>query len=291
MKILYYLKRNILLICGFIIIIISMIYINNYFVEKAFIKECIELCYKDIYNYMAQEDSKIYFGHYEVCFGVEKRSLASIFYTDFIINDNYIIKFVEGLNWQEIITINNGNITNIITFVRQEYITYIKIQEIDFTFNLLQNTNIEEIKQNSTIFLQNYIKESKLAALLGKDHLLDTFITNIIENVNWDLYIRTIEFQNKQFTTLIEILHDKIQNLWLLKAQEEKFKFDNILKRRLFIRNFMDYISSTFAYYTIQYFVLNFKLYSQNVIGNSSKHIDYFKVILDIFKSIYKYFK
>jgi hypothetical protein len=40
-----------------------------YFIFVVFIRECIESCFKDIYNYMKQEDSKIYFGHFDVRIG------------------------------------------------------------------------------------------------------------------------------------------------------------------------------------------------------------------------------
>lgn len=49
----------------------SFILFNTYvyYKERIYINYCIEQCYNDIYNYVRQEDSKIYFGHYSVHIG------------------------------------------------------------------------------------------------------------------------------------------------------------------------------------------------------------------------------
>ena len=215
--------------------IIIMYNINNYYQEKAFINHCIEFCFTDIYNYMTQEDSKNYFGSYNVRFGTETKPLLTIFYNDFIINKQYIITYLNNLNWDKIIINNKGNINAIITDIRQQYIMYIREEENNFTRQLLENTNLDNIKETLVNLLQIYGKNLDLNPLQKAIATCNAFITNVIEDINWNLYIRTAEFQNKDYLTLFEIFQNKVQevnisrDIYLLTLKEflicDSFKF------------------------------------------------------------------
>ena len=108
----------------------KIFYMNE--LQEIIINYLIEFCLEDIYHYMRQEDSAIYFGQYNVRFGTKKIQLLSIFYNDYIINENNIRTYLNTINWSDIIINYKGNIDSIIIDVREGYINYTKIQEISF---------------------------------------------------------------------------------------------------------------------------------------------------------------
>ena len=63
---------------------------------------------------MSQEDSKIYFGHYYVKIGDKEILLISAFFCDFITNKEFIMNYLENINWSYIITTNKYDLNNII---------------------------------------------------------------------------------------------------------------------------------------------------------------------------------
>lgn len=218
-------KKGIILIT--IIILNIVIYkIYHYCEEKAFIKYCVESCCKDIYNYMIQDDSARYYGYYNVYLGKESGLLISKFYNECIINKEYIKTYVTTLDWYSILINNKKDIVTIINIVRENYIEYIKLEENMYTSNLLKNTTLEETRKTLFIFLQNYITMLNIFTESDIKFIINKLIPQIIEKMDCNLYIRTFEFQNKDYSTLINML-DSIINDYLI--QKDNY-YDNLRK-------------------------------------------------------------
>lgn len=208
-----HLKKILLITLG--CIILSFMLYSSYisYQEKVFINYCIEMCLHDIYNYVTQEDSKIFYGTYTVHIDTEKTSLASVFYKDYIVDKKYIMIYLETLAWKDIILVNNGNTTNIQIDVRQCYIDYIKIQENAYTLNLLQNIDLITTKEFIKNILQMYVENLNINTIKKEIIISDTFITEFLESIEWNVYIRTVEFRDNDFKTIIKFYYNKIQNI------------------------------------------------------------------------------
>ena len=169
--------------------------------EQIFIKNCMEDCLKDIYGYMTDNINKNYYGYLKIYMGNEKYLMLSSYY-ETIINKENIESYIKSLNWQEIITMKKKNIAAIKEYVIEGYTEHIKKLEEIYTLNILINTDVEEIKRNIKNILKIYT---------GNIINSDEFITKFLNNIDWNLYLRTMEFKNKTYIKLVEIFYKKAQ--------------------------------------------------------------------------------
>lgn len=246
------LKRYILLILSFMIISIFIYYIFVYYKEKAFIRSCLESCYHDIYYYVRQEDSKRFLGQYPVRIGTEKILLLSSYYNDYIINKENIMLYLEGLNWKDIILSNKHNICDITEDVRNGYINYIQLKEQNYTLELLQNIDIKKTKEMIANVLYILGENLELNPLHKATVTSNVFIMNILENIDWNLYIRTVEFKKAEFTTLIKFYYEHINIIEQIFNNNSNFS-----QLYPFIRNsLLIYIIVVNLLYTIPAFIV-----------------------------------
>ena len=277
-------KRILLILL--ILMIIGMYYIKIY-QDQMFIEMCIKVCVEDLYHYMIQEDSKLYFGHSRICIGKEELHLLTTFYTDYIINKVYITTFLENLNWKEIININQESIINIKEYVREIYVDYIRKQENMYILELLINTNIEELKEK---ILQAYYDNLNITPGEKEKIISNIVIWNILETIDLRLYITTTECQDQTFSTLINIFYDQIKTIISLKNMINEDIYE---QRRLLIQSYMDPIIRYINALVLKQFI-NFYdiLLAKKSIILISKNIPpkdaYYKAILFIINYIIK---
>src|ERR1700753_1182978 len=206
-------KQLILIIVLISIVIICSILMHKYYTyneEQIFIKNCIEDCLKDVYGYMTHNINKNYYGCLKVYIGNEKHSMLSSYY-EILINKENIENYLKSLNWQEIITMKKKNIAAIKEYVIEGYTEHMKKPEEIYTVNILINTNIKEIKTDLTNILK-----IRAANIINSDE----FIAKFLNDIDWNLYLRTMEFKNKTYVKLVEIFDKKVQEKEHQQIQE-----------------------------------------------------------------------
>jgi hypothetical protein len=209
----YTIKLNIYLILLLVVILSFIVfYLNGYYKELQLITIYKDTCHKDIFDYMAQKDSIIYFNHYTLSINNQIIHLPSSFFDTYLLNEN-IEEHLTNLNWREVITLNGNNMEKVVDHVRQSYLINLQQQERNFTIKLYQNPHFDEIKDIINNTIQNHINTLDLGPLQKTIAKSNMFITDFIKSIDLSLYIRTAECQNKEFTVLLQLFAEKAESI------------------------------------------------------------------------------
>lgn len=215
-----------------------------------------QIIFKEIFLYITTAEAKEYYGALNTQIGQNNYKLITSFYTEFIINEFHIRKFLDNnINWQEIENIYGNDIKAIRENIIQEYIVYIDILEIEYNKKLLSVENIDKYQKEIAAYLITHftnlitISPFKIEPVMLQ-HYIDTYI-NKIDLVS---YIKSIDFKYGNMQLLIacckkEVINTSAYNFSCFIYQIYKY-FDTHLQLEIGVVSSEEFIS--YHYNTIR---------------------------------------
>lgn len=195
----YYLIINLILQLLFIYSFYTIIFIfentllQSNFVhseeEDRLIKESMDVL---VTTFSSNKDYIRYYGMVEIPIGDKTMLLKTQFYIDYISNKEKIYEFLKQVDWQSLILIYSDT-NNICKNVLEQYTEHIQMVE----------------KQNNMLlYMQHTIPEIKQTVMLVLNKELLDYNQNYLNNFDWELYLRTSDYQTNNMQTLANIYQD-----------------------------------------------------------------------------------
>ena len=239
-----------ILLCGMVAYKINAIYFDWY----------INTSYVSIIEYCTKPEVKASLGIIPVRFGDENILLSTSFYETVILDRKIIQYFLHNISWEEIISNNNHNISDIHREIIEKYIIYVDIIERSHIKYLTQPYNIVNAKQQAMYYILTISRNDNIKAYSCTPQEFVFFVRQIVDIIDWDYYIRTDDFQSQKYFMLEYHLEQQIQAF----LDDTKKEYEDDVDHESNIFTFVRLFSNIAAGYVIStlLFMIRLKLYN-----------------------------
>lgn len=186
--------------------LIFLFYLNKFFILNISKKlndissletEFIVNSLKNIINYFSLPEVKRYYGQIPVKIIDQTLPFTTQFFVDYIINPDYICRFLVNINWKTLMEIHK-NSDEIYKEVIRQYCDYIKIQEQIF------NKKVCSLKSSVELLIS--VEPSLTKHLTNfRKYALNT--TKILCEIDWINYSKTVDYKYNNMTLLRQIFN------------------------------------------------------------------------------------
>ena len=259
--------------CLIITIIIYILYIKNSITES----EIKEICLTYISNEITTSKNSHDYGTLPIKIMGRYIQLPTYFYHNFISDFQYITDFLNKLNWKELLMKHNYNLIDIKQDVFEQYVLFIQNEESYACYIFNENIDITQIKKEIAVLLKERENSVDLYPSVREFIRFNKLEIIAIQNVNWNFYIRTLEFINKDFKTLILFYIEDLQNLNMIFEKQYLF-----IKKKANIKEFLDPIVSFITVSALKIFLIDYLRYIKCI--NKKNIIDFIILIYNFFK-------